>query len=348
MVLMVNTSTISLQKHLSQQLAAQSNAETLPRLLHAIAEATIEIATMIAKGTTTEVNTKLTSKNVQGETQMQLDVLSNTIFVERLKETKLVAGLVSEELDNALDLNVESNDAPFLVSYDPLDGSSNIAVNGCIGSIFSVVNAPRNDAVKDADYLQKGNRQVAAGYTLYGPSSMLVLTIGRGTHGYTLDRDAGEYRLTHPDIKVPEMTSEFSINASNERFWEQPVQRYIAECKAGSGGVRSRDFNMRWVASMVADVHRILMRGGVYLYPKDNKLPLKAGRLRLLYEANPMGFIVEQAGGRASTGRQQLLDVAPTEIHQRISVVLGSSVEVSLIELYYKEFDESHFYNEVI
>lgn len=348
MPLMMNTTTISLQQHLCQQLAEQPNAEALPQLLHAIAEATIEIATLIATGATDQVSAKLTSKNVQGETQMQLDVLSNTLFIEQLKSTQLVAGLVSEELDEALQLSAEDNDAPFLVNFDPLDGSSNIAVNGCIGSIFSIINAPKNRAVTEDDYLQKGNAQVAAGYTLYGPSSMLVLTISRGVHGYTLDRGAREYRLTHPDIRIPEMTSEFSINASNERFWEQPVQRYIAECKAGNEGVRSRDFNMRWVASMVADVHRILLRGGVYLYPKDSKLPLKAGRLRLLYEANPMGFIVEQAGGKCSTGRQHLLAIAPSEIHQRIPVILGSIAEVNLIERYYKEFDEDQFNNEGI
>lgn len=347
MVLMMNTPRISLQQHLCQQLAEQPSAGTLPQLLHAIAEATIEIAALVAKGTTNQVNSKLTTKNVQGETQMQLDVLSNTLFIEQLKATQQVAGLVSEELDEALHLSTADNDAPFLVNFDPLDGSSNIAVNGCIGSIFSIINAPKNRAVTVEDYLQKGNVQVAAGYTLYGPSSMLVLTIGRGTHGYTLDRDAREYRLTHPDIRIPEIASEFSINASNERFWEQPVQRYIAECKAGIEGLRSRDLNMRWAASMVADVHRILLRGGIYLYPKDSKSPLKAGRLRLLYEANPMGFIVEQAGGKCSTGRQRLLAIAPSEIHQRIPVILGSSVEVNLIERYYKEFDESQLFNDV-
>jgi len=333
----MNTARVTLYQHVSLQLLAQSHGDKLTQLIAAIADATIEIATLIAKGTAKELNAKLTSQNVQGELQMQLDVLSNTIFIDKLKETNLVGGLVSEEIDDALDLNTKNGYAPYIVNYDPLDGSSNIAVNGCIGSIFSIVNAPKNRAIAVADYLQIGSDQIAAGYTLYGPSSMLVLTVGLGTHGYTLDREAGEYLLTHPDIQIPEMTAEFSINASNERFWEPPVQRYIAECKAGSSGVRLRDFNMRWVASMVADVHRILIRGGVYLYPKDNKLPLKAGRLRLLYEANPMGFIVEQAGGMSSTGYQPLLALIPSEIHQRVPVILGSREEVSLIERYHKE-----------
>ena len=343
----MKTSKVTLRQHISLQLLEQPNGEALEKLMLAIADSTVQIASLISKGTTDEVTAKLSSKNVQGETQMQLDVLSNSIFIDKLKETGVVAGLVSEELDEACTLPSDQDNALFLVNFDPLDGSSNIAVNGCVGSIFSILNAPKNTQTT-SDYLQKGTAQVAAGYSLYGPGSMLVLTVGQGTHGYTLDRDAGEYILTHPDIRIPEITSEFSINSSNERFWEEPVQRYIAECKAGSGGVRSRDFNMRWVASMVADVHRLLIRGGVYLYPKDNKLPLKAGRLRLLYEANPMSFVVEQAGGISSTGRKHLLDVSPSEIHERIPVILGSRIEVNLIELYHKESDSSQFYKEVI
>ncbi len=343
----MNTSNISLREHLSQQLANQPTVETLPRLIEAIADATIEIATLIAKATVKGLITA-SSKNMHGETQTQLDMRSNTLFIENLRATQLVAGLVSEEMDRELDLRIEGNYAPFLVNFDPLDGSSNIAVNGGIGSIFSILKAPEERAMEAANYLQKGSAQLAAGYALYGPSSMLVLTVGQGTHCYTFDREAGHYKLTHPDVRIPEVASEFSINASNERFWEPPVQQYIAECKAGSSGIRSRDFNMRWVASMVADVHRILIRGGIYLYPKDAKLPLKAGRLRLLYEANPMGFIVEQAGGKCSTGRQHLLDVMPVEIHQRIPVILGSSAEVDLMEQYYRAFDEASSITEVI
>ncbi|KAG1649558.1 Fructose-1,6-bisphosphatase class 1 2 [Nymphon striatum] len=320
----MNTLGVTLRQHLSLQLLAQPNAETLEALMHAVAGACKNISELSARGASTEVTDKLTNKNVQGETQTQLDILSNDLFIDMLRATQLVAGLVSEEVDEVLDLHSSGAHAPFL------------------GSIFSILNTPPNGTISNADYLQKGHAQVAAGYALYGPSSMLVLTVGLGTHGYTLDRDSGEYLLTHPDIRMPESTSEFSINASNERFWEPPVQRYIVECKAGSAGERARDFNMRWAASMVADVHRILMRGGVYLYPQDNKTPLKAGRLRLLYEANPMAFIVEQAGGASSTGRQPLLDIAPNQIHQRIPVILGSKIEVNLVEQYHKEFDAGY------
>jgi fructose-1,6-bisphosphatase I / sedoheptulose-1,7-bisphosphatase len=336
----MSTASMTLFQHVSQQMLAQSNDARLAQLLDAIATATMDIAALVAKGPTAEVTAKLTSQNVQGETQMQLDVFSNAIFIEALRATQLVAGLVSEEIDEAMALCTDSNHAPFLVYFDPLDGSSNIAVNGCIGSIFSVVNPPNTRPIETAHYLQQGNAQVAAGYALYGPKCMLVLTIGQGTHGYTLDSNTNTYRLTHPDMRIPKTAVEFSINASNERFWEPPMQRYIAECKAGIDGVRLQNFNMRWVASMVADVHRILMRGGVYLYPKDNKLPLKAGHLRLLYEANPMALLVEQAHGASSNGRQRLLDITPTDIHQRIPVVLGSRAEVSLIEQYHQAFDD--------
>ncbi len=336
----MSIASMTLFQHVAQQILAQSNDASLAQLLDAIATATIDIATLVAKGGTAEVTAKLASQNVQGETQMQLDVLSNAIFIEALRATQLVAGIVSEEIDEAVELCVESNHAPFLVYFDPLDGSSNIEVNGCIGSIFSIVNAPKTRPLNTANYLQKGNAQIAAGYTIYGPKCMLVLTVGQGTHGYTLDSNTNSYRLTHPDMRIPKTAVEFSINASNERFWEPPVQRYIAACKAGSDGIRLQNFNMRWVASMVADVHRILIRGGIYLYPKDNKLPLQAGRLRLLYEANPMSFIVEQAGGASSTGRQRLLEITPTDIHQRVPVMLGSSTEVNVIEQYHKIFDD--------
>jgi len=338
----MSTANISLFQHVSAQTIAQSNDDCLARLLDAIATATIDIATLVAKGGTAEVTTKLDSQNVQGERQMQLDVLSNAIFIDALRATQLVAGLVSEEIDEAMPLSAQSNAAPFLVYFDPLDGSSNIEVNGCIGSIFSVVNAPKTRPIETAHYLQQGNAQVAAGYALYGPKCMLVLTVGQGTHGYTLDSNTNSYQLTHPNMRIPQTATEFSINASNERFWEPPVQRYIAECKAGNDGLRLQDFNMRWVASMVADVHRILMRGGIYLYPKDNKFPLKAGRLRLLYEANPMSFIVEQAGGASSTGRQRLMDITPTDIHERVPVILGSSAEVNVVAQYHKRFDDDN------
>jgi fructose-1,6-bisphosphatase len=310
---------------------------SLANLLINIAECTKKIAALTSKGKLERSVENVGATNVQGEIQINLDVLSNELFVSSLKQSGLVSGLVSEELDDACQIDAVGNGNKFLVVFDPLDGSSNVDVNVSVGSIFSIY----TDNLGSLDFLQLGNAQIAAGYALYGPSTMLVITIGNGVQGFTLDTETQEFVLTHSNIRIPETTSDFSINASNERHWEAPVQRYIDSCKAGVTGVRGRDFNMRWVASMVADVHRILMRGGVYLYPYDNKQPTKAGRLRLLYEANPMSFIVEQAGGKSSTGRKRILDIQPDEIHQRVPVIMGSRLEVSLIELYHSEFDST-------
>lgn len=341
-------SILTLAEFLSVATRNLPNGSALTTLLLDIADCTKKIAILTKQGALTEATAKLTLQNVQGETQMKLDVLSNALFIEALERSGLVAGLVSEEMEEALQLKRVVTEHQFLVNFDPLDGSSNIVVNGPVGSIFSILNVPKNKSVQPADYLQSGSAQVAAGYALYGSATMLVLTVGNGTHGFTLDSESHEYILSHPNIKIPETTSEFAINCSNERFWEPPVQRYIAECKAGGAGVRGRDFNMRWLASMVGDVHRILLRGGVFLYPKDCKFPLKAGRLRLLYEANPMSFIVEQAGGKGSTGRSSVLDLQPDNIHQRTAVILGSKLEVTLIELHHQESDSSQFYVEPI
>jgi fructose-1,6-bisphosphatase I / sedoheptulose-1,7-bisphosphatase len=315
-----------------------SYGKSLSSLLINIADCTKNIAALAAKGALAEIANKLDATNVQGEVQTNIDVISNDLFIAGLKKSGLVSGLVSEELEAPHLFTETAKDGKFLVVFDPLDGSSNVDVNVSTGSIFSILLAFK-DADKTCDFLQAGNKQLAAGYALYGPSTMLVITIGSGVQGFTLCPETHEFVLTHPDIKIPEITSEFAINASNERHWELPVKNYVAECIEGSKGVRERDFNMRWVASMVADVHRILMRGGVYLYPADSKLPAKAGRLRLLYEANPISFIVEQAGGKSSTGRKRILDILPDDIHQRVPVILGSRLEVSLIELYHSEFD---------
>ena len=303
-----------------------------------IADCTKSIAALAAKGALADIANKLDATNVQGEVQTNIDVLSNDLFIANLKKNGLVSGLVSEELEVPVLFTESSKDGKFLVVFDPLDGSSNVGVNVSTGSIFSILLAFK-DSDKTCDFLQAGNKQLAAGYALYGPCTMLVITIGSGVQGFTLCLETQEFVLTHPNILIPEITSEFAINASNERHWELPVKNYVEECIEGSNGLRGRDFNMRWVASMVADVHRILMRGGVYLYPVDNKLPAKAGRLRLLYEANPISFIVEQAGGKSSTGRKRILDILPNDIHQRVPVILGSRLEVSLIELYHSEFD---------
>jgi fructose-1,6-bisphosphatase I/sedoheptulose-1,7-bisphosphatase len=290
-------------------------------------------------GELAEVNT---SVNVQGEEQKRLDVISNIYFTEMTEWGGHLAGMASEEMDHPYQIPKTLQRGKYLLVFDPLDGSSNIDVNVTVGSIFSVLRAPQDviDSGRDvveADFLQPGTQQMAAGYALYGPTTMMVLTVGNGVAGFTLDPNLGQFMLTHPDMKVPEDTSEFAINASNSRFWEAPVKRYVDECLAGKTGARGKDFNMRWIASMVAEAHRILMRGGVFLYPRDTKDPGKPGRLRLLYEANPVGMIIEQAGGRASTGRDPMLSVQPTALHQRIGLVFGSKNEVDRIERYHRE-----------
>jgi fructose-1,6-bisphosphatase I/sedoheptulose-1,7-bisphosphatase len=280
--------------------------------------------------------------NVQGEVQKPLDVLSNDIFIHMNESSHQLAGMASEELEHPRQIPAAHARGKYLLAFDPLDGSSNIDANVSVGSIFSILRAPQDvvDSGRDvveADFLQPGAAQVAAGYAVYGPATMLVLSVGNGVAGFTLDPNLGEFLLTHPDIRVPADTHEFAINSSNSRFWEPPVKRYVDECLAGRTGCRGRDFNMRWIASLVAEAHRILMRGGVFLYPRDSRDAGKPGRLRLLYEANPMAFVIEQAGGRASTGRQPMLGVRPTSLHQRIGVVFGSKNEVERIERYHHE-----------
>lgn len=285
-----------------------------------------------------EVATEAQTTNIQGETQKKLDVLSNDYFIHMNEWSGTLAGMASEEMEHPYQIPSQYPRGKYLLVFDPLDGSSNIDVNVSVGSIFSILRCmgKKNADVKEADFLQKGSKQVAAGYALYGPTTMLVLTVGRGVVCFTLDPVLGEFMLTHENIQIPADTQEFAINASNSRFWEPPIKRYIAECLEGKTGPREKEFNMRWIASMVAEAHRILMRGGVFMYPRDSKDPSKLGRLRLLYEANPIGFIIEQAGGRVSTGHDALLDVTPTSLHQRIGVVFGSVNEVERIESYHK------------
>ena len=282
------------------------------------------------------------SINVQGETQKKLDVISNDMFISANNWAGHLAGMGSEEMDDPYQIPGQYPRGKYLLVFDPLDGSSNIDVNVSVGSIFSILRAPQEviDSgrdIKAEDFFQPGAKQLAAGYALYGPTTMLVLTVGTGVNAFTLDPTLGEFKLTHANIQIPADTQEFAINASNSRFWEAPVKRYVDECLAGKTGARGKDFNMRWIASMVAEAHRILMRGGVFLYPRDTKDPSKPGRLRLLYEANPVGMIMEQAGGRASTGREPMMDVVPTSLHQRIGLVFGSKNEVERIERYHRE-----------
>ncbi|MDC0739370.1 class 1 fructose-bisphosphatase [Cognatishimia sp. SS12] len=274
--------------------------------------------------------------NVQGETQKQLDVIANDQFMLHCANTSRVAALVSEELDNV----VWQKDAPkkgdYIVYFDPLDGSSNLELNISVGSIFSIVELEEDlSSTDDAAVLIAGQKQVCAGYALYGPSTSLVVTTGDGVNGFTHLNGTGEFLLTFPNMTVPAATNEFAINASRQKYWYPPVARYVDECLHGSDGPRGKNFNMRWVASMVAEVHRILTRGGVFLYPVDTQNADMGGRLRLLYEANPMGFIIEQAGGKASVGGSRILDVAPSDLHQRVPVLLGSSEEIDLLDDYH-------------
>jgi fructose-1,6-bisphosphatase I/sedoheptulose-1,7-bisphosphatase len=280
--------------------------------------------------------------NVQGEVQKRLDVVSNQMFTATAEWSGHLAGMASEEMEQPYQIPASYARGKYLLVFDPLDGSSNLDVNVSVGSIFSILRAPPDVIesgrdVAEADFLQPGAAQVAAGYALYGPVTMLVLSVGNGVVGFTLDPNIGEFKVTHPQITVPADAHEFAINTSNSRFWEPPVKRYVDECLAGKTGPRGKDFNMRWIASLVAEAHRILMRGGVFLYPRDTKDPSKPGRLRLLYEANPIGFLMEQAGGRASTGRQPVLGVKPSALHQRIGFVFGSKHEVERIERYHHD-----------
>ncbi len=309
-------------------------------LLNDIVTATKIIANDVNKGALAGVLGGAGTENVQGEDQKKLDVISNDVMIRTSERSGHLAAMASEEMEEILPIPPQFPKGKYLLLFDPLDGSSNIDINISVGTIFSILKAPegKKDVTAD-DFLQPGTRQVCAGYALYGPSTMLVLTTGHGVSGFTLDRNVGEYYLTHPNMQVPADTKEFAINASNSRFWEAPVQRYINECLAGKTGVRGKDFNMRWVASMVAEVHRILVRGGIFMYPRDNKDPSKAGKLRLMYEANPMSFIIEQAGGASSTGRERMLDVKPSGLHQRVPVILGSKNEVERVVSYHKEID---------
>ena len=310
-------------------------------LLNYVRLACKRISFIIGRGALAGAHGSAQLINVQGETQMKLDVIANDIFLSTSEYGGHLAGMVSEELEQPYQIPPDYPLGKYLLAFDPLDGSSNIDINAPVGSIFSVLKAPqgmRRPAVED--FLQPGSRQLCAGYAIYGATTMLVLTVGRGVHGFTLDRGFGEFILTHPNMTIEAECSEFAINASNERFWEPPVKRYVAECLAGHGGVRGKDFNMRWIASLVAEVHRILIRGGLFMYPKDSKEPSKPGRLRLLYEANPMAMLVEQAGGAASAGRGRILDLAPGELHQRVPLILGCKSEVERIERYHLEHDQ--------
>ena len=305
-------------------------------LLNDIATACKRISHTVNRGAITGMLGSANTENVQGETQKQLDIITNDIMVEALEWTGHLAGMVSEEIDDPIAIPEQYPKGKYLALFDPLDGSSNIDVNLTVGTIFSILTSQEGIDAKLDDFLQKGVDQVCAGFVLYGPSTMMILTTGQGVNGFTLDQDVGEFVLTHSDMTIPEDTQEFSINMSNQRFWEPPVQQYIDECMQGEDGPRNKNFNMRWVASMVAEVYRILTRGGIFMYPFDKRDPSKPGKLRLMYEANPMGFIIEQAGGACSTGRERILEISPNDIHQRVPVILGSKNEVDRVVSYHQ------------
>lgn len=322
---------------IEEQRANGGAAPDLRLLIEVVTRACKRISIAIGKGALGGVLGEAGTGNIQGEAQKKLDVLSNDILMQANEWGGHLAALASEEMEHPQMIPEQYPKGGYLLLFDPLDGSSNIDVNISVGTIFSVLRVPEDMKRGDPEkaFLQPGVKQVAAGYTVYGPSTILVLTIGTGVHQFTLDREIGSFVLTQRNLRIPEQTQEFSINASNAHYWEPPVKRYIDDCLSGTDGPRGKNFNMRWVASMVADVHRILTRGGVFMYPLDSKTRAQGGKLRLMYEANPMAFIVEQAGGAASTGRERILDIQPTKLHQRVPVVLGSREEVETVARYH-------------
>ena len=331
-------SKISLTRYLvEQQRVGGLIPSQLRLLLEVVARSCKSISQAVNKGALGGVLGSADSENVQGEVQKKLDIIANEVLIEANEWGGHLAAMASEEMDSIYIVPNRYPQGEYLLLFDPLDGSSNIDVNVSIGTIFSVLVKPEGKAVSEGDFLQTGAAQVAAGYCVYGPQTTLVLTVGAGVAMFTLDREQGSFILTQEHVRIPEDTKEFAINMSNMRHWAPPVRRYIDECLQGKEGPRGKDFNMRWIASMVADVHRILTRGGVFMYPWDKREPEKAGKLRLMYEANPMSWLIEQAGGVATNGQQRIMDIAPAKLHERVSVILGSKNEVDRVTHYHAE-----------
>ncbi|MCK0512081.1 class 1 fructose-bisphosphatase [Aromatoleum buckelii] len=329
---------VTLTQFLIEQQRAGRTSPDLRLLIEVVARAVKAIAVNVSKGALADLLGEAGTDNIQGEAQKKLDVIANEILLQANEWGGHLAAMASEEVEEVHQIPFDYPKGGYLLLFDPLDGSSNIDVNISVGTIFSVLRFP--EGIKEPTeecFLQPGREQVAAGYALYGPSTLLILTVGNGVHGFTLDREMGSFVYTHPFMTVPVDTQEYAINASNARHWESPVQRYVGELQQGRTGPRGKDFNMRWVASMVADVHRVLTRGGIFMYPLDEKCRDQGGKLRLMYEANPMAMIVEQAGGSATTGRQRILDVQPEKLHQRVPVILGSTHEVERVTAYHLE-----------
>ena len=330
---------ISLTRYLVEKQRVDGHIPSQLRLLlEVVARACKSVSHAVNKGALGGVLGSAGSENVQGEVQKKLDIIANEVLIEANEWGGHLAAMASEEMDSIYLVPNRYPKGEYLLLFDPLDGSSNIDVNVSIGTIFSVLKMPEGDrGVEEGDFLQPGKCQVAAGYCVYGPQTILVLTVGDGVAMFTLDREQGSFVLTEDNVRIPEDTKEFAINMSNMRHWDEPVKRYIDECLQGRDGPRAKDFNMRWIASMVADVHRIMTRGGVFMYPWDKREPNKPGKLRLMYEANPMGWLVEQAGGAATNGRQRILEVQPTQLHERVSVILGSRNEVERVTQYHQQ-----------
>ncbi len=331
------TKRISLTRYLVEQQRVDGHIPgDLRLLLEVVARSCKSISQAVNKGDLGGILGSADTENVQGEMQKQLDIIANEVLIEANEWGGHLAAMASEEMDSIYVVPNRYPQGEYLLMFDPLDGSSNIDVNVSIGTIFSVLKKPEGSpGVCEADFLQPGSQQVAAGYCVYGPQTTLVLTVGDGVAMFTLDREQGSFVLIKEHVQIPPDTKEFAINMSNMRHWAEPVKRYVDECLAGKEGPRGKDFNMRWVASMVADVHRILTRGGVFMYPWDKREPDKAGKLRLMYEANPMSWLVEQAGGAATNGKQRILEIQPTKLHERVSVILGSKNEVDRITGYH-------------
>lgn len=329
---------ISLTRYLVEQQRVDGHIPSQLRLLlEVVARACKSISQAVNKGALGGVLGTAGSENVQGEVQKKLDIIANEVLIEANEWGGHLAAMASEEMDGIYVVPNRYPHGEYLLLFDPLDGSSNIDVNVSIGTIFSVLKMPDGDrGVEVGDFLQPGHKQVAAGYCIYGPQTTLVLTVGDGVAMFTLDREQGSFVLVQENVQIPPDTKEFAINMSNMRHWDTPVKRYVDECLAGKEGPRGKDFNMRWIASMVADVHRILTRGGIFMYPWDKREPDKPGKLRLMYEANPMGWLVEQAGGAATNGRERILDIQPGKLHERVSVILGSKNEVELVTSYHQ------------
>lgn len=319
---------------ITQFLTTHCQSEALNSIMHSLTSACIDIADKVREGNIAGILGAANTINVQGEVQKKLDVIANDILKQALAQNPQVKGIASEEEDNPIACNAQGE---YLVLFDPLDGSSNIDINVTVGTIFSILKTqPNADASTAEPYLQAGREQVGAGYVLYGPANLMLFTLGDGVFSFTLDVAQKTFFLQQEWVQIPPQTQEFAINMSNQRFWNPPMQRYVADLLQGEEGPLGKRYNMRWIASMVAEIHRIMVRGGIFMYPYDKREPHKPGKLRLMYEGNPMSMLVEQAGGRASTAYDSIMDIQPNAIHERVSVVMGSKEEVATVERYHQ------------